>query len=60
MEKKNFKKVIEHILHITYEDNNNNIGKLPIFGIASQDQKIKLANNIYRETHLEDKTIYEN
>ena len=59
MEKKNFKKVIEHILHITYEDNNNNIGKLPIFGIASQDQKIKLANNIYRETHLEDKTIYE-
>ena len=59
MEKKNFKKVIEHILHITYEDNNNNIGKLPIFGIASQDQKIKLANNIYRETHLEDKIIYE-
>ena len=59
MEKKNFKKVIEHILHITYEDNNSNIGKLPIFGIASHDQKIKLANNIYRETHLEDKTIYE-
>ena len=59
MEKKNFKKVIEHILHITYEDNNSNINKLPIFGIASHDQKIKLANNIYRETHLEDKIIYE-
>jgi len=59
MDKKNFRKVIEHILHITYEDNNSNIGKLPIFGIASHDQKIKLANNIYRETHLEDKTIYE-
>ena len=59
MEKKNFRKVIEHILHITYEDNNNNITRLPIFGIASHDQKIRIANNIYRETHLENKTIYE-
>ena len=59
MDKKNFKKVIEHILHITYEDNNSNIGKLPIFGIASHDQKIRLTNNIYRETHLENKIIYE-
>ena len=59
MDKKNFRKVIEHILHITYEDNNSNINKLPIFGIATHDQKIKLANNIYRETHLENKFIYE-
>ena len=59
MEKKNFRKVIEHILHITYEDNNSNISKLPIFDIATNDQKIKLANNIYRETHLENKAIYE-
>ena len=59
MDKKNFRKVIEHILHITYEDNNSNINKLPIFCIASHDQKIKLANNIYRETHLENKFIYE-
>ena len=59
MEKKNFKKVIEHILHITYEDNNSNIGKIPLFSIASHDQKIKLANYIYRETHLEGRTIFE-
>ena len=59
MEKKNFKKVIEHILHITYEDNNTNIGKLALFSIASHDQKIKLANNIYRETHLENKCIFD-
>ena len=59
MEKKNFKKVIEHILHITYEDNNSNIGKLSLFSVASHDQKIKLANNIYRETHLENKTIFD-
>jgi len=58
MEKKNFKKVIEHILHITYEDNNSNIGKLSIFSIASHDQKIKLSNNIYRETHLENTIIF--
>ena len=59
MDKKNFKKVIEHILHITYEDNNSNIGKIPLFSIASHDQKIKLANYIYRETHLEGRTIFE-
>ena len=59
MEKKNFKKVIEHILHITYEDNNTNIGKLALFSIASHDQRIKLANNIYRETHLENKCIFD-
>ena len=59
MEKKNFKKVIEHILHITYEDNNSNIGKIPLFSIASHDQKIKLANYIYRETHLEGRIIFE-
>ena len=59
MEKKNFKKVIDHILHITYEDNNSNIEKIPLFSITSHDQKIKIANNIYRETHLENKTIFE-
>ena len=59
MEKKNFKKVIEHILHITYDDNNSNIGKIPLFSIATHDQKIKLANYIYRETHLENKIVYE-
>ena len=59
MEKKNFKKVIEHILHITYEDNNANINKLPLFTVANHDQKNKLSNNIYRETHLEKKTIFD-
>ena len=59
MEKKNFKKVIEHILHITYEDNNSNINKLSLFSVLSNDQKSKLSNNIYRETHLERKTIFD-
>ena len=59
MEKKNFKKVVEHILHITFEDNNVNMGKLSLFSIASHDQKIKLTNNVYRETHLEKRVIYD-
>ena len=59
MEKKNFKKVVEHILHITFEDNNTNMGKLSLFSIASHDQKVKLANNVFRETHLEKRAIYD-
>ena len=59
MEKKNFKKVVEHILHITFEDNNSNMGKLSLFSIASHDQKVKLANNVFRETHLEKRAIYD-
>ena len=59
MEKKNFKKVIEHVLHITYEDNNSNISKLSLFSIATNDQKVKLANNFFRETYIENKPIYE-
>jgi cGMP-dependent protein kinase len=58
MEKKNFKKVVEHILHITFEDNTMNMGKLSLFSILSKDQKIKLANNLFRETHLENKIVY--
>ena len=58
MEKKNFKKVVEHILHITFEDNTMNMGKLSLFSILSKDQKVKLANNLFRETHLENKIVY--
>ena len=58
MEKKNFKKVVEHILHITFEDNNVNMGKLNLFSGLTKDQKIRLTNNIFRETHLENKSIY--
>ena len=59
MEKKNFKKVILHLIHITFEDNNTNMGKLSLFSIMSHDQKKKLANGIYRETHLENNSIYD-
>ena len=58
MEKKNFKKVLDHILHITFEENNNSVGKLSLFTSLSKDQKIKLVNNLYRETHVENKTIF--
>ena len=58
MDKKNFKKVIEHMLHITFEDNNSNAGKIPLFSTISQDQRTKLINNVYRETYLENHMIY--
>ena len=59
MEKKNFKKVIDHMLHITFEDNNTNAGRIPLFSTISQDQRIKLINNAYRETYLENHLIYD-
>ena len=59
MEKKNFKKVVEHILHITFEDNSSYVGKMNLFANLTKDQKMRLTNNIYRETHLENKIIYD-
>ena len=57
--KKNFKKVVDHILRINFEDINCNMEKLSLFSIASYDQKIKLSNNIFRESHLENRVIYQ-
>ena len=59
MEKKNFKKVIDHLLSITFDDNNINAGKVPLLSIATQEQKIKLINNTYRQTYLENLSVYE-
>ena len=59
MEKKNFRKVVEHILNNTYEDNNSNITKMSLFSIVNNDQKMQIANNIYREAHVDNKPIYE-
>ncbi len=59
MEKKNFKKVVDHILHITFEDNNLYMGKINLFSNLTKDQKIKLANGVFRETHLENKILYD-
>ena len=59
MEKKNFKKVIDHLLSITFDENNINAGKFPLLSIATQEQKIKLINNSYRQTYLENLSVYE-
>ena len=60
MEKKNFKKVIDHLLSITFDDNNLIAGKILLLSIATQEQKIKLINNSYRQTYLENLSIYKN
>ena len=35
MEKRNFKKIIEHITHITYEDTSNGLRDLPFFSVIA-------------------------
>ena len=58
MEKKNFRKVIEHILHVKFEENKNNVNNMPLFAVINNEQKNKVIGNIYRETHLANKPIY--
>ena len=43
--KKNYKKVIDHMLHITFGDNNTNAGGITLFSTIIKDQRIKLINN---------------
>ena len=57
--KKNFRKVIEHILHVKFEENKNNINNIELFSVINNEQKNKLISNIYRETHITGKSIYE-
>ena len=58
MEKRNFKKIVEHITHITYDDNSKSVQNLPIFSILTHAQKTKIINNIFRETRYENQPIY--
>ena len=58
MEKRNFKKIVEHITHITYDDNSKSVQNLPIFSILTHAQKTKIINNIFRETRYANQPIY--
>ena len=58
IEKKNFKKILEYITHITYDDTNKSVDNLPLFKILNRGQKAKIVNDIYRETHLPGRPIY--
>ena len=49
MEKKHFRKVIEHILYKIYETIIQSINKLPIFGIHNQKIKLSIQSNTFRK-----------
>ena len=58
MEKRNFKKILEYITHITYADTNKSVNNLPLFQILPGDIRTKIINNLYRETHIPGKPIF--
>ena len=58
IEKKNFKKILEYITHITYDDSNKSVNNLPLFHILNRGKRAKIINDLYRETHLPGRPIY--
>ena len=59
MESELFLDAIENLLTSTHQDNITNVGKLQILSVASNDQKNKLINGIYKESPVSNKNIYE-
>ena len=59
MEMETFQDTIENILNSTHQDNVTNIGKFQILSVASNDQRNKLINGVYKESPLNNKNIYE-
>ena len=58
MEKRNFKKILEYITHITYDDTNKSVNNLPLFQILPTDKRAKIINDLYRETHIPGRPIF--
>lgn len=58
MEKKNFKKIVDHIVHISFEDNKKFIQAIPVMNTIDHEHKINLCNNIYKEAYEEGKNIF--
>ena len=58
MEKRNFKKILEYITHITYDDTNKSVNNLPLFQILPGDKRTKIVNDLYRETHIPGRPIF--
>ena len=58
IEKRNFKKILEYITHITYDDTNKSVNNLALFQILNMGQKAKIVYDLYRETHLPGRPIY--
>ena len=49
MEKKHFKKIIEHITHINFEEIKKFVLSIPIFNLADHETKNSLCHCLYKE-----------
>ena len=58
IEKRNFKKILEYITNITYDDTNKSVNNLPLFKVIDLGEKSKIIKDFYRETHIPGRPIY--
>ena len=54
----NFKKILDYITHITYENTSKSINNLPLLKNVYMNQRPKIIKDIYRETHVPGRPIY--
>ena len=53
MERRNFKKIVEHIIHINFEDNKKFINSQPVLSMIEHEQKNLFCNNLLKLTFEE-------
>ena len=53
MERKNFRKIVDHITHITFEENKKFVNSIPILSSLGHTEKTILCNNLYKESFEE-------
>ena len=58
IEKRNFKRILEYINNITYDDTNKSVDNLPLFQTINLGEKAKIIKYFYRETHIPGRPIY--
>ena len=58
MQKKNFLKIIDHILNISFEENKRNLENISLFSPFDINTKNKLINSIYKEIYFPTKPIF--
>jgi len=57
LERKNFKKIVDHINHINLEENKQFVQTVSILSFIEKDQKTTLCSNLIKETYEEGATI---
>ena len=57
MEKRNFKKIVNHITHITFEENNKFFQGVPIYNIIEYEQRNIIFSNLFKEVFQDGEKI---